>query len=151
LASVAVTGLAAPLADHYISRGYDVTLVRKVCQTIGFLSPAACMTFGALSPKVNPWLDVAILTSGLGLSSFTLAGLYCTHQDISPKYAGVLLGITNTVGAIPGVLGVALVGIILDRTQSWTLALFAPSIFFYLTGTVVWNIFASSKPQKFES
>jgi len=31
-------------------------------------------------------------------------------------------GITNTVGAIPGVLGVALVGIILDRTQSWTVS-----------------------------
>ncbi|KAG0590414.1 hypothetical protein KC19_1G097700 [Ceratodon purpureus] len=151
LASVAVTSVAAPLADSYISRGYDVTLVRKVCQTIGFLSPAACMAFAALSPKLNPWMDVAILTSGLGLSSFTFSGLYCTHQDISPKYASVLLGITNSIGAIPGVLGVALVGIILDRTQSWTLALFAPSIFFYLTGTIVWNIFASSKPQTFES
>jgi len=150
LASVAVTSVAAPLADHYISAGYDVTMIRKVCQTIGFLSPAACMAFAAISPKLNPWVDVAILTSGLGLSSFTLAGLYCTHQDISPKYASVLLGITNTIGAIPGVLGVALVGIILDRTQSWTLALFAPSIFFYLTGTVVWNVFASSKPQSFE-
>jgi len=151
LASVAVTTVAAPLADQYISRGSDVTLVRKVCQSIGFLSPAACMTFAAVSPKENPWMEVAILTSGLGLSGFTLAGLYCTHQDISPKYASVLLGITSTVGALPGVLGVALVGIILDRTQSWPLALFAPSIFFYLTGTVVWNIFASSKPQEFES
>ncbi|XP_024374370.1 probable anion transporter 6, chloroplastic [Physcomitrium patens] len=151
LASVAVTSVAAPLADHFISRGYDITLVRKVCQSIGFLSPAACMAFAALSPKFNPWVDVAILTAGLGLSSFTLAGLYCTHQDISPKYASVLLGITNSIGAIPGVLGVALVGIILDRTQSWNLALFVPSIFFYLTGALVWNIFASSKPQSFES
>jgi ACS family sodium-dependent inorganic phosphate cotransporter len=79
------------------------------------------------------------------------AGLYCTHQDISPKYAGILLGITNTAGAIPGVLGVALVGIIFDQTHSWNLALFAPSIFFYLTGIMVWNVFASSEPQTFTS
>jgi len=151
LASVAVSSAAGPLADHLISRGYDITLVRKVCQSLAFLSPALCMAIACLTPKLNPWVDVAILTTGLGLSSFSLAGLYCTHQDISPKYASILLGITNTVGAIPGVLGVALVGIIYDRTHSWNLALFAPSIFFYLTGTVVWNIFASSKPQSFET
>jgi hypothetical protein len=28
-------------------------------------------------------------------------------------------GITNTAGAIPGVLGVALVGIIFNQTHSW--------------------------------
>jgi hypothetical protein len=31
-------------------------------------------------------------------------------------------GITNCIGAIPGVLGVALVGVILDRTHSWTVS-----------------------------
>ncbi|CAK9197838.1 unnamed protein product [Sphagnum troendelagicum] len=151
LASVVVATIAAPLADHFISRGMDITLVRKVCQSIAFLAPAACMTIASATPNINPWVDVAILTAGIGLSSFALAGLYCTHQDISPKYAGILLGITNTAGAIPGVLGVALVGIIFDQTHSWNLALFAPSIFFYLTGIVVWNVFASSEPQTFTS
>ncbi|KAH8948774.1 hypothetical protein BDL97_11G111300 [Sphagnum fallax] len=151
LASVVVATIAAPLADHFISRGMDITLVRKVCQSIAFLAPAACMTIASATPNINPWVDVAILTAGIGLSSFALAGLYCTHQDISPKYAGILLGITNTAGAIPGVLGVALVGIIFDQTHSWNLALFAPSIFFYLTGIMVWNVFASSEPQTFTS
>jgi ACS family sodium-dependent inorganic phosphate cotransporter len=64
---------------------------------------------------------------------------------------GWMQGITNTAGAIPGVLGVALVGIIFDQTHSWNLALFAPSIFFYLTGIMVWNVFASSEPQTFTS
>ena len=125
------------------------------------------MAIACLTPKLNPWVDVAILTTGLGLSSFSLAGmgsmphllfqgicswskkhlmsgsvgimfwsciiywyvermhychngnlisrhfcvlqyedlrvilmnwvwmqhsgLYCTHQDISPKYASILL------------------------------------------------------------
>lgn len=31
----------------------------------------------------------------------------------------VLQGITSTVGAIPGVLGVALVGYLFDETKSW--------------------------------
>lgn len=90
-------------------------------------------------------------------------------------------GITNTVGAVPGIVGVALTGYLLDLTHSWSvsyhyftfhlhgpllvhncifprndlhiynlqISLFAPSILFYLTGTVVWLTFASSKPQSF--
>lgn len=41
---------------------------------------------------------------------------------------------TNTAGAIPGIIGVVCTGAILDQTGSWPLALFAPSIFFFVTG-----------------
>eukprot|EP00246_Nothoceros_aenigmaticus_P016539 TRINITY_DN7599_c0_g1_i2.p1 TRINITY_DN7599_c0_g1~~TRINITY_DN7599_c0_g1_i2.p1 ORF type:complete len:390 (-),score=40.48 TRINITY_DN7599_c0_g1_i2:390-1559(-) len=151
LCSVLLSAVAARFADKLISEGVDTTRVRKICQTIAFLSPAACMGITCLNPQIPPWGIVGILTAGIGLSSVALSGLYCTHQDISPKYASVLLGITNTFGAIPGVLGVALVGYIFDETKSWNLALFTPSIFFYLTGAVVWNMFASSRPQSFKS
>ncbi|GMH04578.1 hypothetical protein Nepgr_006418 [Nepenthes gracilis] len=149
LASIFVTNIAAQLADNLITRGVETTTVRKICQTIGFLSPAFCMILSSLDLGLPPWETVGILTSGLALSSFALSGLYCTHQDMSPKYASILLGITNTVGAVPGIVGVALTGYLLDSTHSWSVSLFAPSIFFYLTGTAVWLAFASSKPQSF--
>lgn len=149
LASILVTSIAAPFADNLISTGVETTTVRKICQTIAFMSPAVCMTLSSLDLGLPHWEVVAILTGGLALSSFALSGLYCTHQDISPEYASILLGITNTVGAVPGIVGVALTGYLLDSTHSWSLSLFAPSIFFYLTGTVVWLTFASSKPQSF--
>ncbi|KAM7264381.1 hypothetical protein ACFE04_002064 [Oxalis oulophora] len=149
LASVVVTNVAAQIADNLIASGVETTTVRKICQTISFLSPALCMTLSSLDLNLPPWEIVGILTGGLALSSFALSGLYCTHQDISPEYASILLGITNTVGAIPGIVGVTLTGYLLDSTHSWGISLFAPSIFFYLTGTVVWLAFASSKPQTF--
>ncbi|GAB4832773.1 Probable anion transporter 6, chloroplastic [Ancistrocladus abbreviatus] len=149
LASILVTNLAAQLADNLIARGVETTTVRKICQTIAFLSPAFCMTLSSIDLGLPPWEVVGILTAGLALSSFALSGLYCTHQDISPEYASILLGITNTVGAVPGIVGVALTGSLLDSTHSWSMSLFAPSIFFYLTGTIVWLAFASSKPQSF--
>ncbi|XP_071908626.1 probable anion transporter 6, chloroplastic [Coffea arabica] len=149
LASIFVTSIAAQLADYLITKGVDTTRVRKTCQTISFLSPASCMILSSLDLGLPPWEVVTILTGGLALSSFALSGLYCTHQDISPEYASILLGITNTVGAVPGIVGVALTGYLLDSTHSWSMSLFAPSIFFYLTGTVVWLTFASSKPQTF--
>lgn len=149
LASIFVTTIASQLADNLIANGVETTTVRKICQTIAFLSPAVCMTLSSLDLGIPPWEVVGILTGGLALSSFALSGLYCTHQDISPEYASILLGITNTVGAVPGIVGVALTGSLLDSTHSWSLSLFAPSIFFYLTGTIVWLAFASSKPQSF--
>lgn len=149
LGSILVSSIAAPFADTLISKGVETTTVRKLCQTIGFISPAICMTISSLDIGLSPWTIVAVLTTGLALSSFALAGLYCTHQDISPEYASILLGLTSTAGAFPGIIGVALTGYLLDETHSWSLALFAPSIFFYLTGTVVWLAFASSKPQIF--
>ncbi|XP_022143032.1 probable anion transporter 6, chloroplastic isoform X2 [Momordica charantia] len=127
----------------------EAAWVRKICQTIAFVSPAVCMTLSSVDLGLPPWEVVGILTTGLALSSFALSGLYCTHQDMSPEYASVLLGITNTVGAIPGIIGVALTGFLLDSTHSWSISLFAPSIFFYLTGTIIWLVFASSKPQSF--
>ncbi|KAK9141774.1 hypothetical protein Syun_011174 [Stephania yunnanensis] len=120
LASVVVTNLAAQFADYLISRGVENTRVRKICQTIAFLSPAASMTLSSIDFGLPPWEVVGILCAGLALSSFALSGLYCTHQDISPEYASVLLGITNTVGAVPGIVGVALTGYLLDSTHSWS-------------------------------
>ncbi|XP_031482195.1 probable anion transporter 6, chloroplastic isoform X2 [Nymphaea colorata] len=149
LASIAVTSIAATFADTLISNGVETTVVRKICQTIAFICPALSMSVASMDLGMSPWEIVAFLTAGLSLSSFALSGLYCTHQDISPEYASILLGITNTVGAVPGIVGVALAGYLIDQTHSWSVALFLPSIFFYLTGAAVWVAFASSKPQTF--
>jgi ACS family sodium-dependent inorganic phosphate cotransporter len=151
LASVMLSSIAAPWADSLIDAGTPITQVRKLCQTIAFLGPATCMLTTALNPGLPSWAVIAVLTAGLSLGSFALSGLYCTHQDISPKYASVLLGITGTVGAVPGIIGVALTGYIFDQTDSWKLALFFPSIFFYLTGALVWNIWFSAETQDFDA
>ena len=39
------------------------------------------------------------------MASFSMCGLYCNHADLSPRYAPFLLGMTNTVGALPGIIG----------------------------------------------
>jgi hypothetical protein len=68
-------------------------------------------------------------------------------QDLSPKYASALLGITNTAGALPGVLGVTSAGYLLDTTGSWALALFLPTVACQLFGAAFYTAFASSERQ----
>jgi len=56
-----------------------------------------------------------------------------------------LLGISNTFAAVPGIIGVALTGFILDATGgSWN-SVFGIAIGFYLLGTVVFNAFATGE------
>ena len=92
----------------------------------------------------------ALLCLAFACCTCARAGLYCNHQDLSPKYAGILLGITNTAGALPGIIGVWSVGVILDRTGSWALGLFLPSVAIQLFGAIVWLLFATGKRQAFD-
>lgn len=149
VAALAVSAIAGPAADYFISNGTPVARVRKVSQCLAFLGPTICLSTAALTD--DNWLAVGLITASLGLSSFSLAGLYCNHADLSPRHASLLLGITNTSGAIPGIIGVVSTGAILDYTGSWALALFLPSIIFFITGAVVFTVFGTAEEQDFSN
>ena len=53
----------------------------------------------------NQLTAVTGLTIAVGLSGFAMAGFNVNHIDIAPKFAGVLMGITNTAATIPGFVG----------------------------------------------
>jgi ACS family sodium-dependent inorganic phosphate cotransporter len=55
--------------------------------------------------------------------------------------------LSNTAGALPGVLGVTFAGYLLDTTGSWAQALFFPTAVCQIFGLVIYSIFASSKRQ----
>jgi MFS transporter, ACS family, solute carrier family 17 (sodium-dependent inorganic phosphate cotransporter), other len=138
---------AGQLADKMIESKVPVRRVRLLAQCTAFLLPSACLM--AACTFQGSYTSIFCIAAALGLNSFALAGLYCTHQDMSSRYAGPLLGLTNTSGAIPGILGVAIVGVLLDLTDSWQIALFAPIIFFFFAGTFIYGRFASSEPQDY--
>ena len=48
---------------------------------------------------------VAFLTIAVGSLGLNLSGFNCNHLDIAPRYGGVLMGLTNTAGTIPGIVG----------------------------------------------
>lgn len=150
-----MTPLVGPIADGLVRKGWAVTNVRKLSQGISFAGPAACMVALAFLTPTTPGagptgLIVGLMSLAFALGAWARAGLYCNHQDLSPKYAAALLGLSNTAGALPGVLGVTAAGYLLDQTGSWAQALFFPTAACQLVGLVVYSIFASSKRQDWE-
>jgi ACS family sodium-dependent inorganic phosphate cotransporter len=157
VAMVAMTPVVGPVADALVAKGLSVTAVRKLAQGVAFLGPAACMlSLAALTPAAGAAAGaaappvaavVALMSLAFALSGWSRAGLYCNHQDLSPRYASLLLGVSNTAGALPGVLGVWAAGVALDRTGSWALALFLPTAAAQLLGALVFTLFGSGENQ----
>jgi ACS family sodium-dependent inorganic phosphate cotransporter len=129
------------IADSLVARGRSVTFVRKLMQTLGFLGPAFCLT--QLQHVSTLPGAVACMMGAQGFDAFSQSGLYSNHQDIGPRYAGVLLGLSNTAGVLAGVLGSLATGYILAHgtwSDVWMVA-----VSLYLVGTVVWNLFATGE------
>lgn len=129
------------LADKMVAKGWSVTTVRKLMQTIGFLGPAFFLT--QLTNFHTATTAVLCMMASQGLDSFSHAGLYSNHQDIAPRYAGVLLGMSNTAGVFAGVLSTGVTGIILHN-YSWR-EVWLVAVAFYLLGTVIWNLMSTGE------
>ncbi|KAG9441323.1 hypothetical protein H6P81_017177 [Aristolochia fimbriata] len=129
------------IADTLVSKGFSITTVRKIMQSIGFLGPAFFLT--QLSNVRTPALAVLCMACSQGSDAFSQSGLYSNHQDIGPRYSGVLLGLSNTAGVLAGVFGTAATGYILQR-GSWD-TVFKVSVVLYIIGTLVWNLFATGE------
>jgi len=95
-----------------ISRKYSVAAARKTVNTVGMLTSAVSLLLMPSPSSVAGGIAVTTLT--LGTLGTSRGGFSVNHMDIAPKYAGVIMGISNTAGTLAGVIGVAVTGRILD-------------------------------------
>lgn len=134
--------VAGWLADTMITRGISVTATRKIMQTIAFGGSALfLLLIGGITDATHA---IIVMSCATGAAAFANGGFGVNHLDIAPRHAGALMGITNTAGTLPGIIGVTLTGMILDATGSWALV-FGVAAGVYLFGLVVWLIFATSE------
>ena len=134
-----LTNVGGWIGDHLLRRGMNVTTVRKTMQTIGLVGGAVFLLLLRDAESANT--AMLLMCGALGIASFSVAGFGTNHLDIAPKHAGVLLGVTNTVATIPGVVGVALTGWLVETTGSYdSVFLMVASV--NLVGVVVWLLFA---------
>ncbi|CAD7698949.1 unnamed protein product [Ostreobium quekettii] len=138
--------VAGPMADRLLARGWHVVTVRRVFQSVGMLGPAVCLLL-ATQPSVASSVDfvTTVITLGLGLSAFSLAGVSVSHLDVAPKHAGAIFGIGNTAATVAGFVGVWAVGGILEQTHSWSLV-FAVATAHYAVGVAFWNVWVRGEP-----
>lgn len=77
-------------------------------------------------------------------------GMKVNPLDLSPNYAGTLMAITNGIGALTGILGPYLVGVITTNQSlyEWRIVFWIAFVIFNVTN-VVYIIWASGEIQPF--
>jgi hypothetical protein len=58
---------------------------------------------------------VAILTIGVGLNGAIYSGFKVNHLDISPRFAGILMSLTNCLANLAGLLAPIVAGYVIDK------------------------------------
>ena len=138
------------LSQYLIDR--RVWTAEKACvnmQLIGLVVPAIFLTLLGYS-VINTPLAVFYLTAALSANAFTCAGVSVYHQLVAPRFAGLIFSIGNTFSIIPGVIGIAAAGSILDATHSWSL-IFLAGIACYVVGIVAWLAMAKGRCEALEA
>jgi len=130
------------LADWMRWRGVRVGTVRKTLQSASFLGGAAALL--ALPAASTPWSAIALVTVSAAFNGVGLAAYGVNHLDIGPRYAGVLMGLSNTIAAVPGIVGVAAAGFILKGTGSFAAVFYAIAAV-YLLGMAGYAAWASGE------
>lgn len=119
ISSFIFLNIAGHIADKLVRNGMNLTRVRKLMQTIGFGGVSIALLL--VGEVETAWMAITIMTIGNALAAFVTGGFVVSHMDVAPKHAGTLMGITNTAGTLPGIIGVYVSGLILAATGSWAL------------------------------
>ena len=144
VASFLFLNVAGMITDKMIAAGHDLTFVRKLMQTIGFGGGAVVLAVVGYFESVG-WA-IALMSVGNMLGAFSLGGWGSNHMDIAPRHAGVSMGITNTAGTLPGIIGVFVSGLILQWTGSWILV-FQVAAAINVIGLVFYLLFARTEKE----
>ena len=98
-----IVPLGGQLAD-YLRRNeiMTTTTVRKLFNCGGFGGEALFLLFVAYSQTVTQAMVFLIIA--VGSSGFAISGFNVNHLDIAPRYASILMGISNGVGTFAGMI-----------------------------------------------
>nr|CAD7569121.1 unnamed protein product [Timema californicum] len=142
-----IVPLGGLLADYVRKNGIlSTTNVRKVFNCGGFGMEG--IFFLVVAYAQTAVAANTALTFGVAFSGFAISGFNVNHLDIAPRYASILMGMSNGIGTIAGLIcPIAIDNITKDETkESWkTVFIMAASVHF--VGVTFYAIFASGELQ----
>ena len=142
--------LGGQLADWLRKKDYLTnTNLRKTFNCGGFGFEALFLLVVCYSKNVM--IATIGLVFSVGCSGFAISGFQVNHLDIAPRYASILMGITNSVGTLSGMICPILTEQIIKNHNSkltleyeWSQVFLVASIIHFL-GVIFYAIFASGE------
>lgn len=129
------------------SFGIPTVAVRKVFTCGAFAIQAIFMVAaGYLESRAAA---VACLTIAVGVGGFAWAGFSVNHLDIAPQFASILMGFSNTLATLPGIISPGLTSVIVSHQESpadWQIVFYLAACI-YGIGALVYGVLASGETQ----
>lgn len=136
----AIMSLVFGVFSDFLIRTQILTLnaARKVFQGIGSYGAAAGLIWMSFV-GCNPSVAVVALCIAVGFNGAVYSGCHGNHMDLSPNYAGTLMGIGTTLANSAGFLAPYYTGSFIDGNQTfaaWRIVFLTGAAVYCFTGTV---------------
>ncbi|XP_030115969.4 vesicular glutamate transporter 1 [Taeniopygia guttata] len=142
-----VVPIGGQIADLLRSRGLmSTTNVRKMMNCGGFGMEATLLLVVGYSHSRA--VAISFLVLAVGFSGFAISGFNVNHLDIAPRYASVLMGLSNGVGTLSGMVCPLIVGALTRHKtrEEWQWVFLIAALVHY-GGVAFYGAFASGEPQ----
>lgn len=149
LLQAVVSWVTSYIADFLRRKEYlKISTIRKLFNSIGFFGPAVCL-MGVALVGCHYVASVVFLTFALGFNGCIYSGFMVTHVDMSPDYAGTLMGMTNGFATLTGFLAPEVVGALTENHQTlarWQIIFYLSTAVYVVSG-LIFIICGSAKLQ----
>ncbi|XP_053478884.1 vesicular glutamate transporter 3 [Ictalurus furcatus] len=142
-----IVPIGGQLADFLRSHKIlSTTTVRKIMNCGGFGMEATLLLVVGFSHTRG--VAISFLVLAVGFSGFAISGFNVNHLDIAPRYASILMGISNGVGTLSGMVCPLIVGALTKHKtrREWQNVFVIASMVHYC-GVIFYAIFASGEKQ----
>uniref|UniRef100_A0A671XMT2 Solute carrier family 17 member 8 n=1 Tax=Sparus aurata TaxID=8175 RepID=A0A671XMT2_SPAAU len=142
-----VVPIGGQLADFLRSNKImSTTNVRKLMNCGGFGMEATLLLVVGFSHTRG--VAISFLVLAVGFSGFAISGFNVNHLDIAPRYASILMGISNGVGTLSGMVCPLIVGALTkNKTRLEWQNVFVIASMVHYSGVIFYAIFASGEQQ----
>ncbi|XP_015371893.1 PREDICTED: putative inorganic phosphate cotransporter [Diuraphis noxia] len=128
-----------------------LTTSRKIWNTISFWGGTVGLIVLSFIKDTQLTIILYVFIVAIGCSSNV--GFNINHMDLSPNYAGLIMGITNTAASIGGIIAPLFVGVVVDDQTSvseWRIVFLSGAVVLFISN-LFFIIFGSAKTQPWNS
>ncbi|KAJ8333897.1 hypothetical protein SKAU_G00412160 [Synaphobranchus kaupii] len=142
-----IVPIGGQIADFLRSKNIlSTTTVRKIMNCGGFGMEATLLLVVGYSHSKG--MAISFLVLAVGFSGFAISGFNVNHLDIAPRYASILMGISNGVGTLSGMVCPLIVGAMTkNKTREEWQYVFLIAALVHYGGVIFYGIFASGEKQ----
>jgi MFS transporter, ACS family, solute carrier family 17 (sodium-dependent inorganic phosphate cotransporter), other len=143
LSMFVIYNLGGSVADRMTQRGIGLTATRKRMVCAGLIVSAGFLL--ALQQVHSPIAALMLLCGSTGALAWAAAGYMPSYLDVAPRHGAVVFGFGNTFAQIPGIVGVAVTGWLVDVTGTYSAA-FVLTAIVSTAGALVFAFLFDARP-----